>query len=271
MAGESAAEAARRRREKAARLARQADLFEQGAEGERATAAALALLAPEAWRHIHDVRWPGRRFANIDHIAIGPPGVFVIDSKNWSGSVTVDGQTLRQNGRSRETAVASAADAGLAVSELLPAPYSAFVSPVLCFVRQEQMSGWARDVMICSTGNLTTMMLTRTPVMAPEHVAWVHTVLSQQMASAVGVAGGHREGTTTALVGPVHQRVAPQPPSTQRVGRPTRHRRKKSALPGVVRVLVLLVLGYLVLRHFDLVADTLGDWHAAAVGAGRTS
>jgi Nuclease-related domain len=60
-----------------------------GAEGEQRTAAELARLAGKGWQVLHDVHWPGRPFANIDHIAVGPAGVVVIDSKNWSGPVEV--------------------------------------------------------------------------------------------------------------------------------------------------------------------------------------
>ena len=60
--------------------------WEAGAEGERRTAAVLAELATEGWQVLHDVHWPGRPFENIDHIVVGPAGVLVIDSKNWSGS-----------------------------------------------------------------------------------------------------------------------------------------------------------------------------------------
>ena len=40
------------------------------------------------WTFTHDLELPGA--GNIDHLAIGPPGVFVLDSKAWSGVVTVD-------------------------------------------------------------------------------------------------------------------------------------------------------------------------------------
>ncbi|MGH8967131.1 MAG: nuclease-related domain-containing protein [Actinomycetes bacterium] len=90
-------------------MQRRAELFEQGAEGEAATARVLATLPP-GWTAIHEVRWPSRRLANIDHVLVGPGGIFVIDSKNWSGRVSVDNGQLRQNGRSREKAVAGTPD-----------------------------------------------------------------------------------------------------------------------------------------------------------------
>ena len=135
MAGESAREEARRAREKAERLARRADMFEKGADGEAATAAVLSTL-PNGWTAIHDVRWPSRRLANIDHILVGPGGIFVVDSKNWSGRITVANGHLRQNGRSRDKAVAACADAALAIAELA-GPYADRVYPVLSFVTDE--------------------------------------------------------------------------------------------------------------------------------------
>ena len=119
MAGESARESARRQRAKAQRLLRSAEMWERGADGEAATAQVLQTLPP-GWVVLHDLRWPGRRFANIDHVVIGPPGVFVIDSKNWSGRIDVRHDVLRQNGRQREKAVAGAADSALALAESLP-------------------------------------------------------------------------------------------------------------------------------------------------------
>lgn len=158
-AGESARQEARRARERAERLVHRAELFEKGAEGESRTAAALSALGSD-WVVLHDHRWPGRRLANIDHVVIGPAGIFVVDSKNWTGDVRVVDKVLRQNGRSREKSVAGAADASLAVAGLV-GPYAQTVRPVLCFVRNEPMAGWARDVMVCSTANIVPMLHSR--------------------------------------------------------------------------------------------------------------
>jgi hypothetical protein len=62
----------------------------QGADGERRNAKRLEKLVeghPVAF--LHDRGVPGSR-ANIDHIAIGATGVFVVDSKNVAGAVKVD-------------------------------------------------------------------------------------------------------------------------------------------------------------------------------------
>jgi hypothetical protein len=53
--------------------------WRRGAAGERRTARLLAALERHGWAVLHDLAIPGSR-ANLDHLAIGPAGVFVIDS-----------------------------------------------------------------------------------------------------------------------------------------------------------------------------------------------
>ena len=165
MAGESAGAAARRMREKAARISRAADMYERGAVGERATAAMLRRLPPGEWTVFHDLRWPGRQRANVDHVAVGPTGVFVIDSKNWTGSITLKGGVLRQNGRLRQATVRGAADCARAVARVTTATSPRHVLPVLCFVGGNGVSGRADSVMVCSTSNLLTLLQARPPVL----------------------------------------------------------------------------------------------------------
>ena len=119
MAGESSREVAAKRREKARRLNKVADAYERGAAGEEHTSRALAMLPASGWFTLHDARWPGKRFANIDHVVVGPGGVFVIDSKAWTGRIEVRDGMLRQNGYRREPAVAAAAEAAMAVAAQL--------------------------------------------------------------------------------------------------------------------------------------------------------
>jgi hypothetical protein len=59
-----------------------------GAAGERRTEKALRPLLRTGWLFLHDLERPGG--GNIDHLALGPGGVFVLDTKVWSGVVTVD-------------------------------------------------------------------------------------------------------------------------------------------------------------------------------------
>lgn len=61
--------------------------WQRGAAGERATAALLQAL-PKRFVVGHDLPVPGST-ANIDHVVIGPTGVFVIDSKAYRGRLRV--------------------------------------------------------------------------------------------------------------------------------------------------------------------------------------
>lgn len=243
MAGESAREVARRAREKAARLEARAELFERGAAGEAATAAVLVGLPP-SWTAIHDVKWPGRRLANVDHVVLGPGGVFVIDSKNWSGNVALRNGRLVQNGRSREKSVAHAADAALAIAELI-GPHATHVFPVLCFVDQgRSLAGWSRDVMICSSTNLNEMLLSRPAVLTPADStdAWFR--LDAQLRAAV--AAKHDPAVSRDRVAgrasPRPGSAAMVPPRKRAGGRKGSGRGKTSFVKFLVGVAMLIAL-----------------------------
>ena len=65
--------------------------FRWGAAGEEWTARELRRLGPD-WRVYHDL--PNGK-GNWDHVAVGPPGVFLIDSKNLRAPATVGPDGLR--------------------------------------------------------------------------------------------------------------------------------------------------------------------------------
>ena len=62
---------------------------EYGADGEREIVKFLKDL-PDTYTVVSDLDFPDS-YGNIDHLVIGPNGVFAIDVKNWSGTVTSDG------------------------------------------------------------------------------------------------------------------------------------------------------------------------------------
>ena len=67
-----------------------------GASGERITGLWLGRL-PEGWFVFHDVP-VGARGANVDHVVIGPGGVFTINTKNLTGSIRVNPRSIVHNG-----------------------------------------------------------------------------------------------------------------------------------------------------------------------------
>ncbi|HET8616285.1 MAG TPA: nuclease-related domain-containing protein, partial [Actinomycetales bacterium] len=110
--------------------------WQRGLDGERRTGEVLSALERQGWVVLHDLHWPGRPFANIDHIAIGPGGVFVIDSKNWTGEVAVRDGVLRQNGHRRIDECEGAAASTAGVAAFLEPQHRSLVTAVLCLVDQ---------------------------------------------------------------------------------------------------------------------------------------
>ena len=239
-AGESARSAARSRRSRAERLLRSAEAYERGARGEEATARALAALPGDQWRVFHDVRWPGRRHANLDHVVVGPSGVFVVDSKSWSGHLSLDGGVLRQGGRRRDSAVAGVVAAALAVAELVPEVEARAVRPVLCFDREQPVFGWVGEVMVCSPDNLATMLSSSPRRLDASAVHAAAVLLHSSLESARGGLP-----TTQGRAG-----SARSPRGTRRA-----RRRRQSAVRTVGAIVLggLLVVG--VVRVLPLVAD----------------
>jgi hypothetical protein len=234
MAGESAEEVARRSREKAERMLRRAAMFEKGAQGERAVQAVLAQLPPE-WTVFHDLRWPGRLRANVDHLVIGPGGVFVVDTKNWSGTVTITDGVLRQNGRSRHWAVDSVRDAATAVAGLVPTLSPDAFVPVLCFVGDSGIHANLDGVLTCRADSLVTMLLTRPTVLSPERLEFLRFELDVVTGAATGPPDAPPAAAATpAIVAPIASGLEEK--TSDRTA-PGRHRGpvRRPRMSGVIR------------------------------------
>lgn len=248
--GESAAEQARKQREKAERLLRSAEMWERGAVGEQAVGAALGGLGDD-WVVLHDVHWPGRRFANIDHIAVGPGGIFVIDAKNWSGTITVRGEVLRQNGYNREGAVAGCADSAIAVGELVTDQMTN-VKPVLCFAGSATIEGAARDVVLCTTATLAALLVASPAVLTADKVQDIAArlrlgtrVADSSRRSPIARSGSSRRPAPARIETAIGRPRRVDSRQTAKTAACTARRRKKargeaiSALVGIVCLLVL--------------------------------
>ena len=116
-----------------------------GAEGERIVGRLLDDLAQAGVVSLHDRRKP-RSQANIDHIAIGPAGIYVIDAKKYKGRVErrdVGGwartdRRLYVGGRERTPLVMSVIAQAGAVRSVLGHEFARVpITPVLCFVHAD--------------------------------------------------------------------------------------------------------------------------------------
>lgn len=219
-----------------------------GAEGERQVAAALEPLAQFGWTALHDVRWPGRPQANIDHIAIGPGGVVVLDAKNWTGDITLADGRLRQNGYGRERELEGVAQATAAVTALVAPQHRSAVSGLLVLAGQEQPpTTTASGVPVVGRLQLAAHLAGRPARLTPYEVAGIGGLLQAQL---TGPRSPY-QATTAALDRPARKpRREPRPaavrPPRSRPPRPATRRRQRDSCGAALLKLVptLIAIGF---------------------------
>jgi Nuclease-related domain len=146
--------------------------WRRGAAGERRTARLLGALERQGWVVLHDLAVPGSR-ANIDHLVVGPGGVFVIDSKLYRGRLQLDGSGRLWHGgyplAPTLRAVSFEADQS---AQVLPDP-GVVVLPVVA-VHGAQVP-WGKVVVdgvpVVSARRLPSMLGQLPAVLAPKRVA----------------------------------------------------------------------------------------------------
>jgi hypothetical protein len=75
--------------------------WKTGADAERRTEKTLRALKRDGWQAVHDLPTP---FGNIDHVLVGPGGVFALDTKEPQGRVSVEGELVRVSRRANPRA-----------------------------------------------------------------------------------------------------------------------------------------------------------------------
>ncbi|WP_170286172.1 nuclease-related domain-containing protein [Nocardioides rubriscoriae] len=165
----------RRRWDDAEHLEPPVVLGEAWATDECATTAALSGLGPE-WVVLSDLAWPGRTELGIDHVVLGPTGVFAITTQAWTGAVRLNCGVLEQNGRPQPHVTADLTEAASAVSTLM----GTTVQPVLCLTGR-RVAGRAGQVVVCSTYGLVPMLESRASALAAEDLQRLGSDLRRQL------------------------------------------------------------------------------------------
>jgi len=264
-----------------------------GAEGERRVAAALSTL-PSGWTVAHDrLLRPGRSEANLDHIAIGPTGIYLVDAKNRSGRVTEHDGGLFQH-RHRDGQVESVSLAGElkkvhGMAAYMAAETDRAVTPVLCLagahadefgeprmvrgvwvVPVAVLPGWLRGRPVTIPAEVVPSVATRVITDFPSTTT--DPALLSVMAGAATTARGatRRRGRQPRATGqvPPSPRTPPSPRDSSRtvvpLRRPRRHGRRlvKTLLAGSI-----VLGGLLVLSHLPAIVDALVHGLTQAPGA----
>jgi hypothetical protein len=149
-----------------------ATAWRRGAAGERRTARLLNPLERHGWAVLHDLALPGSR-SNLDHLVIGPGGVFVIDSKQYRGRLQLDSSGRLWHGRYPLAPIFRAVDLEAdQAAQILPDPGVAVI-PILA-VHGAQVP-WGKVVMegvpVVPARRLPSMLRTLPAVLGPERVA----------------------------------------------------------------------------------------------------
>jgi hypothetical protein len=138
--------------------------FVKGARGEEETARLLSVL-PSGYHVFHSLQLDHAGVSDFDHIVVGPSGLFVIETKNWSGEIKVKDGVILVNGEAPERSPLEqvkdeAADllAWLREREKV-APE---IQPVLCFASNRLPEGFQRvdGVVVCG-GNALHQVLVK--------------------------------------------------------------------------------------------------------------
>jgi hypothetical protein len=159
------------------------DAWRSGAVGEREVGARLDKLRTIGILTLHDRRVLGRR-TNIDHIAIPPAGVFVIDTKNVAGKVSASRNGLHVAGRRRDSMVTGVQGQIAVVRQALHdqplAPEA--IRGALCFTRTELP--WSRatlgGVALLDPRGLA-RILRRPGTLSPDDIHQLASVLAERL------------------------------------------------------------------------------------------
>lgn len=110
---------------------RHVERFFKGARGEERVAGILTNLPPAY--HVFNDFVAGR--THVDHVVVGPAGVFAVETKFWRGAVTVEDGYILVDGRlpSRAPLAQVKREAALVKAALAQAGWTGEVTPVLTF------------------------------------------------------------------------------------------------------------------------------------------
>lgn len=132
---------------------RRVESFFKGARGEERVAGLLELL-PHGWHVFHDFPAGGH---HVDHVVVGPTGVYAVETKNWRGRVTVEKDEILLDGAlpDRSPLAQAHAEAKAVKAALKAAGCDNEVVPVLCMASDTFVDG------VLPTGRATVINASR--------------------------------------------------------------------------------------------------------------
>lgn len=154
-----------------------------GAHGEDRTARALSELEAEGFVVLHDRRKPGSS-ANIHHLIVGPTGVFVVETKSYSGPLSIQGDDVYVGGRRRTDIVHEArSEAEIVQAVLAIAGGHLSVTPILCIHRAELplLKAEVQGIRVVNERGLIRILRRANQTLEPEAVLQVAALLNREL------------------------------------------------------------------------------------------
>ena len=153
--------------------------WERGAEAERRVGVKLDALESAGFVTLYDRRFLARG-GNIDAITVGPPGVFVVETKWRRKGVEIINGRLEIGGYEDDRVLAQAVDEALRVQVSIAPEMNRFrltVVPIVCFVgKRVGRSERPKGVIVTDEGQLSGQIAAFPALLSPEDV---HLVASQ--------------------------------------------------------------------------------------------
>jgi len=133
---------------------RHVERFFKGARGEERVSGILQSLS--SGYHVFNDFTVGRK--HIDHVVVGPGGVFAVETKFWRGQVTIEDGHVLLDGQlpDRDPLVHSIQEATTVRNALVRAGWTGLVTPVLAFASDSFVAHRAevRGVVVINAGEL---------------------------------------------------------------------------------------------------------------------
>jgi hypothetical protein len=198
-----------------------------GAEGEQLVAQQLKRLGP-AWHAIHSVTL-SETGTDLDHLVIGPAGVFCLNTKSHPGAkVWAAGDTLLVNGqRPDHNYVRASRSEGRKVSRILTTAcgFGVAVTPVIVVVNAAGLDVKEQpvDVRICSRRRIVDWLVSQPQLLNLEEVDGIFSI-------------ARRSTTWRQQQGTVGNKRAPEPLAAPRVQAPDEDVSRANTTSGSVAV-----------------------------------
>lgn len=148
-----------------------AERWKIGAEGERSSAAQLEKLRALGWSVVHDRKL---KRANVDHVLVGPGGVFAIDSKNWSAAARVKDGVVMCGDHAKPEVARHARGTAAAINSVIKSstPRNVWVEAVIVFWGEFPQNYIHEDKVTFVAGEtLTAWLYSREMVLKSDQIA----------------------------------------------------------------------------------------------------